>query len=260
MKLKDRKYPYYFEGEIKPNNSKIVESGVKEIIKASKKYLGKNPEEISVLDVGSGRGDFSIQMAKAFKNVVAVEPYKDAYEYAKKNSPKQLKNIVFKNSTIEKFESKSKFDLIVALTIFEHLKNQKKAFNQMFSLLKEGGIIYITAPNKYWPIEQHYGLPFLAWLPLPLANMYLKMFRGVASYEDSSYSRGYYWTRSFFDKYPCTYEFILPFNTKGAYIGYGKKGFYSVIKDLGIKLISSNPNFWAISKGFIIVIKKNSKK
>ncbi len=259
MKLQGRKYPYYFEGEIKPNNSKIVESGVKEIVKATKKYLNKNPEQITVLDVGCGRGDFSIQMAKVFKKVVAVEPYKDAYEYAQKNSPKQLNNIIFKNSKIEKFESKDKYDLIVALTIFEHLSNQKKAFNKMFSMLKDGGIIYITAPNKYWPIEQHYGLPFLSWLPLPLANKYLKIFRGVSSYEDSSYSRGYYYTRKFFDKYPCTYEFILPFDTKGAYIGYGKKGFYSVIKNLGVKLITTNPNFWAISKGFIIVVKKKGK-
>jgi len=259
VKLQGRKYPYYFEGEIKPNNSKIVESGVKEIVKATKKYLNKNPEQITVLDVGCGRGDFSIQMAKVFKKVVAVEPYKDAYEYAQKNSPKQLNNIIFKNSKIEKFESKDKYDLIVALTIFEHLSNQKKAFNKMFSMLKDGGIIYITAPNKYWPIEQHYGLPFLSWLPLPLANKYLKIFRGVSSYEDSSYSRGYYYTRKFFDKYPCTYEFILPFDTKGAYIGYGKKGFYSVIKNLGVKLITTNPNFWAISKGFIIVVKKKGK-
>jgi len=208
MKLTGRKYPYYFEEEIKPNNSKIVESGVMEIISASKKYLGKSPEEINVLDVGSGRGDFSIQMAKAFKSVVAVEPYKEAYLYAKKNTPKQLKTIRFKNSSIEKFESKNKYDLIVALTIFEHLKNQKKAFNKMFSLLREGGVIYITAPNKYWPTEQHYGLLFLSWLPLPVANAYLKLLKGVSSYEDSSYSRGYYATRRFFDQYPCTYEFI----------------------------------------------------
>jgi len=259
MKLTGRKYPYYFEGEIKPNNSKIVESGVREIVKTVEKYLDKKPGEINVLDVGSGRGDFSIQMAKVFKKVVAVEPFKDAYLYAKKNSPKQLKNITFKNSSIEKFDSTEKYDLIVALTIFEHLKSQKKAFNKMFSLLKDGGIIYITAPNKYWPIEQHYGLPFLAWLPLSIANPYLKLFKGVNSYEDSSYSRGYYATKKFFKAYPCTCEFILPFNTKGAYIGYGKKGFYSVIKDLGIKLISANPNFWAISKGFIIVVKKNSR-
>lgn len=259
MKLKGRKYPYYFEGEIKPNNAKIVESGVKEIIMASKKYLKKAPQDISVLDVGSGRGDFSIQMAKAFKSVVGVEPYEDAYLYAKKNTPQQLDNIIFKHSPIEKFDSSKKYDLIVALTIFEHLSNQKKAFDRMFSLLKDGGIIYITAPNKYWPVEQHYGLPFLSWLPLSLADIYLKLFRGVKSYKDSSYSRSYYATKRFFDKYPCAYEFILPFNTKGAYIGYGKKGLYTVIKDLGIKLISSNNNFWAISKGFIIVVTKTGK-
>ena len=42
MKLKGRKYPYYFEGEIKPNDSEIVESGVREIVRTVKKYLKKN--------------------------------------------------------------------------------------------------------------------------------------------------------------------------------------------------------------------------
>lgn len=255
--LQSRKYPYYFESEIKPNNYKIVESGVMEIVRATKKYQKRNSEQISVLDVGSGRGDFSIQLAKAFKKVVGVEPYVQAYKYALKNTPKELKNISFHHKKIEQFQTKERFDLIVALTIFEHIQNPKEAFTKVFELLKPGGVIYLTAPNKYWIFEQHYGLPFLSWFPLRIANWYLKKTKGVNSFEDSSYSKGYYGMRKFFDNFPCKYEFILPFDQESAYIGYGKKGIYTYIKNFGIALIKLHPIFWSISKGFIMVIIKN---
>jgi len=256
MASKKRKYPYYFEGEIKPNNAEIVESGVQEICKALEKYCNKPVDQIKVLDVGSGRGDFAIQLAKTVREIVCIEPFTDAYKHALKRKPKQLTNITFHNSKIEDFKTKDTFDVIIALTIFEHLSDHTAAFNKMFSLLKKGGVIYLTAPNKYWIFEQHYGLPFLAWIPLSLANKYLKTFRNVESYEDSSYSMGYIGMKIFFRKYPCKINFILPFDESSAYYGYGKKGMYSYVKRYGILLIKKYNFFWNFSKGFIVVLKK----
>jgi len=257
MLLKGRKFPYYFEGDITSLNYKIVKSGVQELLKVSQIYCKKSPKSLTVLDAGSGRGEYVLEMSKYFKKVVGVEPFKDAYAFGVKSTPKKIKNVAFYNSGIEKYNSKEKYDLIVMLTVFEHLKNPKNAFNKVFSLLKKDGVVYLTAPNKYWLFEQHYGLPFLSWLPLSVANIYLKTFRGVPSYEDSSYSRGYTAMKDFFDQYKVEYEFILPLSTEGAFIGCGQNNsIYSFIKSLGITLIRMNPFFWNISKGFIMVIKK----
>lgn len=247
---------YYYKTTVASYDPKVISAGVDEIVKTVALFIKKNPNVLKVLDVGSGEGEFTIELGKRFKKAVGVEPYKDAYEYAKKHIPRNLKNVSFVNSKIENYQTSEKFDVVTAITIFEHLADQKSAFDNIFRLLKNGGIIYITAPNKYWIFEQHYGFPFLSWLPLSIANKYVELLTGNKSYEDCSYSRSFGFMKSFFDRYPCEYSFVLPFNINSAYFGCGRKGLYSFIKKLGVFLIKSNPFFWNFSKGFIVVVKK----
>lgn len=241
-----------------PVDPSVIKSGVSEIVKGTQQYLGKPLKSISVLDAGSGWGDYTAEMAKYFGTVVGVEPQPKPHNYSVKTFSK-IKNLQFYNSYIEDYTTKMKFDLVVSLTVFEHMSNHKKVFDKTFSLLKKNGIIYLTAPNKYWILEPHYRLPFLSWLPLSVSNKYLKLLRGVDSYEDCSYSLSYNGMKKFFKKYKCKYEFILPFDAEGAYFGYAKSQSLAVgIRRLGIRLIRLNPFFWNISKGFIMVITKTA--
>lgn len=254
--FKTRVYPYYFDPSLQKVNSKIVKSCVREIISTVKRYLKKDITSINVLDMGAGKGEYAIEMARYFKKVVGVEPNKKAYDIARKAIPTKLDNLSFFNCKLEDFKQKGKFDLIVSLTVFEHLPNPKITFDKAFFLLKKGGIIYLTAPNKYWLFEQHYGLPFLSWIPLSVANLYLQVTKGVTSFKDSSYAKSYGGMSAFFNKYNCEYSFILPFNINSQYFGCGKQGYYSFMKRFGVNLIRRYPFFWYLSKGFIMVLKK----
>jgi len=235
----------------------IAKGVVNEIVKTAHKYIHKDTKQLTVLDAGSGKGEYSLELAKHFKKVVGVDPYYHAYKTSLKLlKTSKLKNIKFVNSTMEDYSTNEKFNVIVALTVIEHMENAQESFKQIFKLLKKDGIVYITAPNKYWIFEQHYGLPFLAWLPLPIANLYLQAIKGVKSYKDCSYSMGYYETKKFLDKLDAKYDFILPFDEKSPYLNCGKKQtIYNIVKNIGIKLIKSNNFFWNFSKGFIIVAK-----
>src|SRR3989344_3159300 len=67
---------------------KIVRDAVKHIVEtASEKYGKENIKNLVVLDVGSGIGEFTLELAKHFKKIVAVEPY----EYAYKESIKRFR-------------------------------------------------------------------------------------------------------------------------------------------------------------------------
>jgi 2-polyprenyl-3-methyl-5-hydroxy-6-metoxy-1,4-benzoquinol methylase len=234
----------------------VVEAGVREILEAYKKFSDKPLNRLSVLDAGSGRGEYAAELARFVQDVIAVEPQETAVRDARLLH-KKVKNITFHNSLIEDFKTTKKFDLIISLTVFEHMPNRNKSFKKMFELLKPGGFIYLTAPNKYWLFEQHYGLPFLSWLPLPLANKYLQLTKNVASYEDCSYSLGFVGMKKFFNKFPCIYEFILPFDPDGAYFGCASEDHMrAFVRKFGINLIKLNPVFWNLSKGFIIMIRK----
>jgi len=147
--------------------------------------------------------------------------------------------------------------LALSLTTIEHMPDAYKSYKHVMSLLKPGGMMYLTAPNKWWPFEPHYdGLPFLGWLPLPLADYYLRVTKWGGSYKDCSYGKSYFSIKKLFNQFPCTYYFHLPAKDAG-YLGCAKKGPIMLIRGFGIELIRNIPIFWAISKGFIMVIKKN---
>lgn len=75
--------------------------------------------------------------------------------------------------------------------VLEHLDDQHDALERIASCLRPGGVAYILVPNRWWPIEAHYSLPFLAWLPLPLATRYLRWSGRGSDYTDASYAPSY---------------------------------------------------------------------
>lgn len=230
----------------------IISSTIDDILKYAKPKLVSQIKNYHVLDVGSGYGDYSQMIARKVKKVVGVEPYKDAFDQANKRNNK--KNVRYFNLPVEKFNSKIKFDLALSLTTLEHMPNAYKSYEKVFQLLKPGGVLYLSAPNKLWPIESHYSLPFLSWLPLRIANLYLKIFRKVNSYEDCSYSLTYFGLRKLLNRLPCKYEFLVPAENS-AYLGCGGQN-NLIIQKLGIFLIKKFSFFWFFSKGFIVVAQK----
>ena len=45
---------------------------------------------------------------------------------------------------------------------------------EVYRFLKDEGFCYFSGGNKFMVIEGHYHLPFLSWIPKPLAHLYLK--------------------------------------------------------------------------------------
>jgi len=70
-------------------------------------------------------------------------------------------------------------DLIVASEVFEHIlpPYRAKTLRTLYSKLKPGGIIVITAPNRLYPKDGHTtGLWFAAWLPTRIGAWYARTF------------------------------------------------------------------------------------
>lgn len=231
-----------------------IKETIKEILSIAEKSLKKPKKELTVLDIGSGFGIYAQELAKHVKKVVAVEPFIGAYEKAIRLN--RLKNIEFINALIEDYRGNEKFDLATSLTTLEHMPNAEKSFRHVFKCMKKKSLLYITAPNKLWPVEPHYALPFLSWLPLPLANLYLQLTGKGTSYKDSSYSLTYNGMKKLFNRFPYKYSFIVP-SPDAIYLGCGSQNLKSAaLRKIGIWLIKKMPIFWTLSKGFIMVVKK----
>ena len=238
-------------------SKKIISAGIKEILKVAEQNLNMPIKDLVVLDVGAGRGDYTFGIEEYVKKVVGVEPDKFHFQQAIKTKGQKHPKVKFYNTAIEDFKTKEKFDLVLSLTTVEHMPEVEKSFDRTFKMMKKGSVIYLTCPNKWWPIEGHHHLLFLAWLPLSLANKYVKFMKKAESYEDCAYSQSYFGMKNLFKKFSCKYEFVLPKDSNSSYIGCGEGGAtYKIIKDIGIGLIRRFPIFWIISKGFIMVITK----
>lgn len=80
------------------------------------------------------------------------------------------------------------FDIVVCNHVYEHTDDAPQLMSEIRRVLKDTGACYFAGPNKYEPVEPHYGLPFLSWLPRPLADRYMRLCGKGNSYPEKPYS------------------------------------------------------------------------
>jgi SAM-dependent methyltransferase len=69
------------------------------------------------------------------------------------------------------------FDVVVSNHVIEHVggpADQLRHLTEARRVLRPGGVLYLAVPNRWSLVEPHYRLPFLSWLPGPLANAYVR--------------------------------------------------------------------------------------
>lgn len=214
--------------------------------------LNKPVAELDVLDIGSGYGHTALALAKKCRSVVGIEPCLELAQASQQLLREQgVQNVHFHHSTLSGFATEECFDLIVLDNVLEHLPDQVASLERMHALLRPGGMLYLLVPNKYWPIEVHYTLPILGWLPLDVANAYLRMTGKGTDYRDASYAPGFLrMIRLMNHKRLWKWSFRLPasleWTTAGAAWHYRA----------GVQMLKRCPWLWAISKAFLIVAKK----
>jgi ubiquinone/menaquinone biosynthesis C-methylase UbiE len=64
----------------------------------------------------------------------------------------------------------SRFDLVMCLDVLEHVINVEQVLLEIYRVLKPGGVVLTTVPNRRAFRDPHYHLPAINWLPKPLAE------------------------------------------------------------------------------------------
>jgi SAM-dependent methyltransferase len=216
--------------------------------------LSKPVKQLQVLDIGCGYGHTALALAEQCQYVVGIEPCAEPAVTAQRlQQESHVQNAEFHHATLEGFHTERLFDLIILDNVLEHLPDQQGSLKRIAALLAPGGVLYLLVPNKYWPIEVHYHLPFLGWLPVDLANQYLKATGKGTDYTDASYAPGFLKIIRLMNREKSwRWRFALPANL--AWTTAGSAWHYR----LGIGLLERCPAMWAISKAFLIVARKRS--
>ncbi|OUX37952.1 MAG: hypothetical protein CBE33_02120 [Candidatus Pelagibacter sp. TMED273] len=119
------------------------------IFKKINKYIDCD----KVLDFGAGFGFFSEYLRKLGKEVTAVDSNKKAVDVLR-----QKNFLTFKTLN----EVNKKFDVIISLNVLEHIEDDQKVLENLYSALNENGklILYLPSSMKVWTnldeIVNHY--------------------------------------------------------------------------------------------------------
>jgi SAM-dependent methyltransferase len=212
--------------------------------------LSRPVGELDVLDVGCGYGHASAVLAETCRSVVGIEPTSELHEAATRSAD-GVPNLEFRHCGVEGLDDVARFDLVVLDNVFEHLPDQVDALARIDRALRPGGVVYLLMPNLLWPLEVHYRLPFLGWLPLPLANHYLRMSGRGQDYTDASYAVTLWGLRQALRTRPdWTWRLSLPADPNATHAG--TPWHYRT----GMAALRRAPALWAVSKSFLVVAKK----
>jgi len=112
-------------------------------------FLGKeNLKDKSLLDAGCGTGLFTRRAIERNAKVTSIDIAPKLVELTKKKNPDtnaieaSLLNLPFENDT---------FDYVISSDVIEHTTNPYDATKELIRVLKPGGKICITVPNRtFW--------------------------------------------------------------------------------------------------------------
>jgi len=126
------------------------------------------------LDIGCSRGFFSAALAPHFCETLGLDIDRHALRLAKEEAPVSNLHYVLGDSLRLPLPDSS-VDLVICNHVYEHVPSAERLFAEIHRVLKTDGACYLGAASRLTLIEPHYHLPFLSWLPKPLAHAYMRL-------------------------------------------------------------------------------------
>ena len=113
----------------------------------------------SIIELGCGWGSLTCYMASKLPNskITAVSNSKDQKEHILNRCKNQgLDNIEVITADMNDFETKDKYDRVVSIEMFEHMRNYKELLSKISSWLNDDGKLFIhifTHQSVVYPFE-----------------------------------------------------------------------------------------------------------
>jgi SAM-dependent methyltransferase len=233
---------------------RLAESFARQVELTTQPYLDIPFDQCQLIDIGCGYGYTAAELAKKCTRVVGLEPNPDLAEHARELSAQDgTSKFELREGLIGDLHDVGIFDVAVMDNVLEHIEDQSEALWRLSRCLRPGGVAFILVPNKLWPIEVHYKLPFLSYLPLPLANRYLRLTGRGRDYRDASYAPSYFRLLRLLKQRPeLGSQLTLPADISLA--DGGKRAGYK----FGVAALRRFPQLWMISKAFLVIATKRA--
>jgi len=129
----------------------------------------------ALLDVGCGEGVFTRILGHSYHEVHGIDLQENNLRLFRESVRNQSKYHIYNMSASHMEFHNDTFDTIISIEAFEHILDIQKAASECARVLKSGGNLIITVPNRFFPCENHgvkigswefHGrVPLLPWFP-----------------------------------------------------------------------------------------------
>jgi ubiquinone/menaquinone biosynthesis C-methylase UbiE len=153
-------------------------------------YFDVPLRNLDVIDVGASTGIIDAFLADHFGSVVGIDIDTTAIDLAKE-AFHEKRNLSFRQGDAMhlQFPDES-MNVAICSQVYEHVPNARKMMDEIYRILRPGGICYFAASNRLMWNEPHYNLPLLSVIPRPLAHWYIQLSGKAHYYHELHFS---YW-------------------------------------------------------------------
>ena len=122
--------------------------------------------DTKILEIGTGSGWFPILCKKNGIHCEGLEICPQFVEYAKRLGHQYDVEPDIRLGNIEDSDiGSSKYDVIIALSTFEHVEHWRMGIQKVFDALKPEGLFYFYSTNKFSLVSGESAFPCYGWLP-----------------------------------------------------------------------------------------------
>jgi 2-polyprenyl-3-methyl-5-hydroxy-6-metoxy-1,4-benzoquinol methylase len=136
-------------------------------------FLDHDMRTLRCLDLGCSVGVITSELHKSCYLVFGIDIDESALVEANINKVQNEYYILGDALTVPVKDHS--YDVIVCSQVYEHVPDPNRLAAEIYRLLKDTGICFLSGPNRWAIMEDHYNLPFLSWVPRPWANYYVKL-------------------------------------------------------------------------------------
>lgn len=138
-------------------------------------YLSTPLAQLTCLEIGCSVGLMTRYFAQEFRWVVSIDVDSNAIKFAVRENSSGLNFIIASGDNLP-FPDES-YDVIICTQVYEHTQNPAGMVDEIWRVLRQGGVCFFSGPNKLSLIEEHTGLPLVHWLPRHFAKQLVRFLK-----------------------------------------------------------------------------------
>jgi len=124
-----------------------------------------------VLDIGCSNALILDVVAQRLKPALAIGIDLDATTMPQ---PQPRRSLLIADGMALPIQS-GQVDVVICNHTYEHVPAAEQLFVEIWRVLRPGGFVYFSAMNARWPMEPHFHLPFIHWLPHWMSRLLMRM-------------------------------------------------------------------------------------